>query len=382
MEVVALTVLLEVGVIAPTAFSAMVTMAVLTTALSVPLARMAWATGIGRSLAGTARMAEGEGMSEIAGDHPGRPPGPALSILIVSWNDWPKLRLCLSSILRGALPTHEIILVDNNSSDGTPERVQAEFPTVRLIRNAQNIGHTRAVNQLFGLAAGEHVLLLDSDTELQPDCIAILHEFLLTHPDVDLVAPRTFNTDGTIQETARNFPTALSGLFGRQSLLTRLFPNNPISHRYLARGQINHSVPFVVQQVGGACMFFRRTLLDDVGLWDASYFGYWVDTDWCHRLHSLGRRVMCVPSARIAHHESNARGKRKSVRRIWIFHYGAYQLYTRWHTRGRWDPRAILAGAALLASLALKVTLNALPVRGSPMQGTTLHSEMGAQERQ
>ena len=60
----------------------------------------------------------------------------------------------------------------------------------------------------------------------------------------------------------------------------------------------------------------------------------------------------------------------KSVRRIWIFHYGAYQLYTRWHTRGHWDPRAILAASALLASLALKVTLNALPVRDAGLHAS------------
>lgn len=363
MEVVALTVLLQAGIIAPTTFSAMVTMAVLTTALSVPMARAAWAVRFGWPLTGRVATRKLIIMNEAGRDSMAGLDGPELSVLIVSWNDWPKLQLCLASIQRGALPTSEIIVVDNNSTNGTADRIQEEFPTVRLIRNAQNIGHTRAVNQAFGLANGEYVLLLDSDTELSPNCIAILQEYLRTHPDVDLVAPRTFNTDGTIQETARNFPTPLSGLFGRQSLLTRLFPNNRFSHRYLQRDQINDSVPFDVQQVGGACMFFRRALLDDVGMWDASYFGYWVDTDWCHRLHAMGRRVVCVPAARIQHHESNARGKRKSARRIWIFHYGAYQLYTRWHTRGPWDPRAILAGTALLASVGFKTGLNALPFR-------------------
>lgn len=381
MEVVALTVLLEVGLIAPTTFSAMITMAVLTTAMSVPLARAAWAGRFSRSSAGNVAMKERGIMSDVTVDSLTKPGEFALSILVVSWNDWPKLRLCLTSIMRSALPRAEIIVVDNNSTDGTAERVQAEFPSVRLIRNAQNIGHTRAVNQSFSLATGEYILLLDSDTELRPNCIDILHDYLRAHPEVDLVAPRTFNTDGSIQETARNFPTPLTGLFGRQSLLTHWFPTNPISHRYLARDQISRSVPFAVQQVGGACMFFRRALLSEVGMWDTSYFGYWVDTDWCHRLHSRGRRIMCIPTARIVHHESNARGKRKSVRRIWIFHYGAYQLYTRWHTRGYWDPRAILAGTALLASLALKVTLNAWPVRRASLQGSNLQPDTSTQER-
>ena len=260
MEVVALTVLLEVGVIAPTAFSALVTMAVLTTALSVPLARTAWAARFSRSLAGPVGMEGGNWMSEVAADRRAEPDGLALSILIVSWNDWPKLRLCLASIMRSELPTTEIIVVDNNSTDSTADRLQMEFPKVRAIRNAQNIGHTRAVNQLFSLATGEHILLLDSDTELRPDCIAILHDYLRAHPEVDLVAPRTFNTDGTIQETARNFPTPLSGIVWTSVPADTLVPEqSDLRHRYLARDQINHSVPFAVQQVGGACMFFRRS---------------------------------------------------------------------------------------------------------------------------
>ena len=361
MEVVALTVLLEAGIISPTTFSAMVAMAVLTTALAAPLARLAWSMNFGGPHEAGQRTTRGRAMASefMPGlTRTGATGGPELSVLIISWNDWPKLQACLASLMRSSMASYEIIVVDNASSNGTPDRVQAMYPGVRLIRNAQNVGHTRAVNQAFGLATGNYILLLDSDTELEPDCVSILHDYLVHHPDVDLVAPRTFNTDGSVQETARNFPTPLSGLFGRQTLLTRWFPNNPISGRYLQRGQLDHSEPFPVQQVGGACMFFRRELLDVVGPWDTSYFGYWVDTDWCYQLHAKDRRVVCVPAARMVHHESNARGKRKSAKRIWIFHYGAYQLYTRWHTRGPWDPRAILAGAALLASAGLKAVMN------------------------
>jgi len=288
--------------------------------------------------------------------------GPDLSVVIVSWNDWPKLQQCLGSIRASqSLPSTEILVVDNASSDGTPAQVRAQFPDVELHCNASNIGHTKAVNQAFDSARGEFILLLDSDTELREDCVSRLLEFLRQSPDVDLVAPRTFNTDGTIQETARNFPSALGGLFGRQSALTRWFPNNPISRRYLARQFLDAVEPFEVQQVSGACMFFRRRLLSDVGAWDERYFGYWVDTDWCHSLRAAGHRIFCVPAAHLVHHENNARGKRKSPSRIWMFHYGAYQLYTRWRTLGYWDPRSIVAGMALLARALLMMAQNGLP---------------------
>ena len=378
MEVVALTVLLEAGVIAPVTFSAMVTMAVLTTILAPPLARLAWAMPFRWAV--PRKPAAAWGMTRMSNDHPARTgsplpadPAPVVSALIVSWNDWSKLQHCLTSILRpdrvpegfSGTAALEVIVIDNNSADGTADSVATHFPGVRLVRNSVNVGHTRAVNQGFGLARGEFILLLDSDTELKPDCIDVLLNYANIHLEADLLSPRTFNTDGSVQETARNFPTPMSGLFGRQSVLTRVFPANPFSSRYLGRDRSNDSTPFEVEQISGACMFFRRSLLDQVGPWDDSYFGYWVDTDWCHRLHSLGRKVVCVPAARIVHHESNARGKRKSVRRIWIFHYGAWRLYTRWHTFGSWDPRSLAAGAALLASAGLKIGLNALPSRTS-----------------
>lgn len=300
---------------------------------------------------------------------------PDLSVVIVSWNDWPKLQRCIASIHGSDGPPSEILVIDNASSDGTPEHLRRRFPDVRITRNARNIGHTKAVNLGFAQAQGELVLLLDSDTELDEVCIVRLREFLCGRPDVDVVAPRTFNTDGTVQETARNFPSALSGLFGRQSTLTRWFPRNPVSRRYLAQDRLHATEPFPVQQISGACMLFRRRLLAEVGAWDERYFGYWVDTDWCHSLQAAGRRIFCVPDARIVHHESNARGKRKSPRRIWMFHYGAYQLYTRWHTFGAGDPRSVLAGVALLARAALLIARNVLLPRRTA--ATTLAAESG-----
>ena len=282
-----------------------------------------------------------------------------LSIVVVSWNDWPKLCACLTSIFASeALPQCEILVIDNASDDDTPTLVARRFPEATVHRNPTNIGHTRAVNHGFRLARGEYVLLLDSDTELSADCIARLLGFMRNHPAVDLVAPRTFNTDGTVQETARNFPSPLSGVFGRQSTLTRLIPGNPFSRRYLAQHYLDESAPFPVQQVSGACMFFRRGLLTEVGLWDERYFGYWVDTDWCYALHAAGKRVFCVPAAQIVHHESNARGKRKSLSRIWAFHFGAYQFYTRRRTLGHADPRSVIAGLALLARVGLMIARN------------------------
>jgi GT2 family glycosyltransferase len=288
---------------------------------------------------------------------------PVLSIVIVSWNEWPKLQECLTSIYRSELPAFEVLVIDNGSADGTPDLVRAQFAGVRLHCNPQNLGASKALNFGFARARGEFVVKLDADTELMPDCIVRLLDFLDRRPDVDVVGPRTLNTDGSIQETARNFPGPLSGLFGRQSALTRWFPNNPISRRYLARQFLDATEPFEVDQLGGAFMLFRRRVLTEVGFLDEGYYHYWDDTDWCYRMRAAGKRLFCIPAAQAYHHEGNARGKRKRPKRIWMFHYNAYRFYTKWQTLGYWDPRSIAAGVALLARASLQMAYHALPLR-------------------
>lgn len=294
-----------------------------------------------------------------------RVPVPELSIVIVSWNDREKLQNCLASIYRENLPSFEVLVIDNASSDGTPEMVRERFPRVDLHCNPRNVGHSKALNSAFARVRGEFILVLDQDTEFFSGCVGTLLEFVKHHPEASLVAPRTFNTDGSVQESARNFPSPLNGLFGRQSIMTRWFPNNPISRRYLARQNLCASEPFEVEQVGGACMLFRRRLLSEAGPWDDSFFAYWNDTDWCYRVRTAGKRIFCVPAAEIWHHETSARRKGKRPIRIWRFHYNAYRLYTRWQTLGYWDPRSIVAGIALTARAVLLIAYNSLPPRAS-----------------
>ncbi len=283
-----------------------------------------------------------------------------ISVLIINWNNWPKLQNCLRSIYSSSLPVAQVIVIDNDSSDGSPQRVAQLFPQVELHRNATNIGHTRAINHGFSLARGRYIAVLDNDTELEPDCFERLMAFLDANPDAAMVAPRTFNSDGTIQESARSFPGVMSGLFGRQSALTRMFPDNRFSKRYLARDFLDSKLPFEVEQIGAAFMLFRRSVLDSVGAWDERYFGYWVDTDWCRSVRQKSLRIFCVPEAHATHHENNSRRKRKTAHRIWIFHFGAYQYYTKWHSRGVWDPRSLFAGSMLAARALTLMAVNRL----------------------
>jgi GT2 family glycosyltransferase len=284
---------------------------------------------------------------------------PLLNVLIINWNSWHYLAPCVRTILNSDYGDLETIVIDNASVDGSSAKIRATFPQVRLIQNQVNVGHTRAVNQGFGLAGADLVLLLDADTELTTDAIGIMVRFLGQNPELDLVVPRTFNSDGTVQETARNFPTAVSGLFGRHGLLTRIYPENPLSRRYLGRENIDRTQPFQVESVASSCMLLRKSLIDRFGLWDEDYPGYFVDTDWCFRLNRAGVKVYCLPAAKIVHHEQNSRTRKRSPSRIWMFHMGALRFYRKNLSLGRADPRTLLACLALSLRAGILIVLNA-----------------------
>jgi GT2 family glycosyltransferase len=286
----------------------------------------------------------------------------------VSFNCWNHLNECLASLYRYPLPEHETIVIDNASIDGTVERLKKKYPWVRLIENASNIGHVRAVNQGFDLANGEFIVLLDADTEMSNDAIKKMIEFLDKHPDISMVAPLTLNSDGTVQRTARNFPTALSGIFGRQSVLSKLFPNNPFTKKYLSLDTFSRSQPFRAEFISAACMLFRKVLLKQVGKWNQEFTGYWVDGDWCKRIQKKGLSIYCVPEAVIVHHEQNQGTRKKNPKRIIAFHRGVYKLYRLHYTYGYWDPRCVIAGFLLTLRTAVLLFLNSLKANNSSQE--------------
>lgn len=282
-----------------------------------------------------------------------------ISYILVGFNSRRFVPACLGSILADAPADAEVLFIDNASADGTANLVAAEFPSVRLFRNDTNVGHCGATNQGLRAARGRYIIILDTDTELPPGTTSILIDFLQKHPDVRAAAPRMLNADGTIQETARNFPSIINALFGRQTLLARLFPNNRFTLRYLGRENIHRDEPFAVEWVSAACMIVPRRTVEEVGPWDEGYAGYWVDCDWCRQIQDAGGPIYCVPAARVWHYEQNRVGVKKSLHRIRLFNQGARRFFIKHHTCGGWDPRAWVATVLLALRAAMQVVANA-----------------------
>jgi hypothetical protein len=298
-----------------------------------------------------------------------------LSVIIATHNSLAFIGRCLHAVQANSDLVPEIVVVDNASGDGTAQYIRDKFPEVRLVLNSSNDGHCAAVNQGLALASREYVLVLDADAIVQSGVLEELLHFLEQRPEVAIVAPMVLNGDGTLQPSARNFPRPLNGLFGRQSLLTRWFPRNPISRRYLGEETISPGRgSFAVEFVSSACMMFPRGLVQQLGPWDKEFHGYWVDGDWCKRAGKVGL-IYCLPQVSTIHYEQNRRGVKKGSVRIRGFHRGAYIFYRKHYTAGFLDPRALAAATLLSTRAALLILIDQflpVPATDAVSQNTAL----------
>lgn len=258
---------------------------------------------------------------------------PDVSVIIVTHDSRRHIGACLEALPRALTRyTFETFVVDNASSDGTPDFVRSASPGVVVIETGANLGFARANNQGLSRARGRHVLILNPDTAAELASLDRLVELLDSDRSVGIVAPRLLNLDGSDQGTARSFPTPAAALLGRRSPFTRLWPTNRWSRRYLVGSEQPDSRVFSVDWVSGACLMIRRDLARRTGGFDESFFMYWEDADWCKRVKNDGHRVVCEPRAKVLHDEGAQR--RPRPRQVWVFHKSAYRYYAKHHLTG------------------------------------------------
>jgi GT2 family glycosyltransferase len=238
-----------------------------------------------------------------------------IAVAIVNYNTREDLRACLTSV-RPAGAT-EVVVVDNASSDGSAAMVQEEFPEVTLCANQTNTGYGSAANQAITLCRAPYVLLLNSDTLIQPKTLGILDNYLSTHPQVAIAGPRLFNPDGTLQPSAYPFPTPLH-LFLEESTLGRLIRHFPwLRQRYLRTWSHDHARP--VPWLLGAALAIRRQPFTALGGFDTSYFMYAEETDLCYRLRAAGWDIHFAPNATIIHTGGASTGQYRTAMAVQFF---------------------------------------------------------------
>ncbi|HYM79844.1 MAG TPA: glycosyltransferase family 2 protein [Candidatus Limnocylindria bacterium] len=283
-----------------------------------------------------------------------------LSTVIVGyWSRAPLLE-CLRSLGEQANDfAAETVVVDNASGDGTLDAVAESHPAVRRIANSENVGYARAVNQGIAATTGEYVLVMNPDCELRPGALVALIDHLSRNPGVAIAGPRILNPDGSLEYSARSFPDHLTFLFNRYSLLTRWFPNNPYSRRYLLTDW-DHASVRGVDWLSGACLMVRREAIARVGPMDEQFFMFNEDVDWCRRMKLAGWGVVYVPGAVVVHHVGASRS-RVASKVIFERHRGMIHYFHKHHPTN--PVMQALADGAILLRAGLMMTANALRPR-------------------
>jgi len=225
-----------------------------------------------------------------------------LSIIIVSWNVKKDLAQCLDSIRTNQTNhEHEIIVVDNASSDGTVEMVSQNYPKVRLIANQQNTGFGAANNQGVKISQGHYLLFLNPDTIVHAEALDTLIDFMDDNTNVGICSPKLLNSDGTTQGSIRSFPTFRAILY-RHTIFRQLGIFRKDYKKWMMRDFAYDLISDVDQPAGAALMTRASALkqVDDNGF-DENFFMYFEEVDLCYRIKQAGWRIVFIPTSQITH---------------------------------------------------------------------------------
>lgn len=228
------------------------------------------------------------------------------SVIIPLWNGRDYIERCLSTVLAQDYSALEVIVVDNASGDNSADLVAEKFPSVRLIRNKQNLGFAGGVNVGLRAARGEVMILLNQDTFVEPGWLRALVSGLLDMPDGGIAGCKILNVGAQIIQHAGGYLTKPRALPGH------------VGHNEIDTGQYNQVTD--ADFVTGGAMAIHRRVVEAIGYFDEAFFFYFEDVDYCYRARAAGFRVVYIPSAVLYHHDKASLGA------------GTISYYTRFHT--------------------------------------------------
>ncbi len=257
-----------------------------------------------------------------------------LAVVVVTYNSVADIPACVSSVLE-QVEVDELVVVDNASRDGTAgwllERSAGE-DRLKVLLNDRNRGFSAACNRGAGMVRAGVLLFLNPDSVLLPKSANCLLDAFENDPKTGIFGLKVFDWDGvTVQLSCRAFPSHGTVFFHRYSLLTRLFPGNPWSRRYLSTA-FTHKTAERFDWVSGCAMGVRRNVFQELGGFDEDYFLFSEDVDLCKRAWQHGFEVRYLPSARVRHRIGGS--SLSAPAKVIIERHRSMWLYYRKHLRG------------------------------------------------
>lgn len=233
-------------------------------------------------------------------------------ISVVTWNNENQIDDLMASLSGQKLDSESrIVVCDNNSSDGTCDRVR-KYKNVALIENKENLGFGKAHNMVMKAFDADYYFILNPDCTTKDEaCIQKLIDFSEKDRDIWICGPKILNYDGSVQWSVRSFPNSVAAVI-RSGKFEKLFINNPLYRKYLML-DFDHNEIFYPDWISGAAMLVKKEAFDTVGGFDERYFMYVEDMDLCRQTHIQGKKVAYYPESVLYHTIGTSSDKNKSA---------------------------------------------------------------------
>ena len=214
---------------------------------------------------------------------------PLVSIIILTNNALGYITDCLESVRKSNYPDYEIIVVDNNSKDGTPELISQKFPQIKLILSQKNLGCAGGNNLGFKQARGEILFFLDDDTTVHPELIKVIVQALESSPKIGIVGPKIYSM---------NEPDKILFAGGK---INWLKGDSYVLGRDLRDKELSNDSQKEVDFITGCALMVKREVINKIGLFSGVYFAFYEDTDFCQRAKKAGYKIIYLPFGGVWH---------------------------------------------------------------------------------
>ena len=269
--------------------------------------------------------------------------GIEISAIVISFNGIDFIPDCLKTLSEDLQPLeHEIIVVDNGSTDGSTAFIKEHYPGVRLIENGANLGFARAVNIGLENAQGDFLYILNQDLRFPRGTAQALLDKLKSDETIGLIGPKYIGFDGKLQQSARAFP-GYRHIFFRAFLLDRIFPRSRLFASW-RMGWFDHKTDLYVDQPMGAVMLVPRKVIERVGHLDEGFPIFFNDVDFCRRIQWAGYKLLYYAGATVEHY-AGASVKKRPVKMRFVSTLGLIRYL---HKYARWYEYPVLGVCALI----------------------------------